>query len=54
MVIIPERNEAEGLQGSFTGSANRGEHFSHASDRATLGLERNLDKIALAQGSGKP
>ncbi len=54
MIVIAERDEAEGLQGSVVGGANRIQHFSHPSDRTTLDVEGNLDKITLAQRSGKP
>ena len=54
MVVIAKRDEAEGLQRGVAGSANWAEHFGHPSDRATLYLEGNLDKVALTQGSGKP
>ncbi|MGH9546314.1 MAG: hypothetical protein ACRD23_13985 [Terriglobales bacterium] len=53
MVVVAERNETEGLQGSATGRPNRGKHFSHASDGARLGLKSNLDKISLTQGFGQ-
>jgi hypothetical protein len=54
VIVIAERDEAEGLQGSVVGGANRIKHFSHPSDRTTLDIEGNLDKITLAQRSGKP
>jgi len=54
MVVIAKRDEAERLQRSFAGGANRDEHFGHASDRTAVDLEGNLDKVALAERSGKP
>ena len=45
MVVIAKRDEAEGLQRGVAGSANWAEHFGHPSDRATLYLEGNLDKV---------
>jgi hypothetical protein len=54
MVVIAQRDEAEGLQGSIAGGTNRTEHFGHATHLATLYLEGDLNKIALAERLGKP
>ena len=53
MIVIAKRDEAEGLQGSFAGSPNWGEHFGHASNRATLQMKGNFDEIALGQRPGE-
>ena len=54
MIVVAERNETEGLQGSIPGSTNRAKHFGHATHLPTLYLEGDLDKIALAKRLGKP
>src|SRR5690242_15278298 len=38
MVIVAERDEAEGLQRSVCSRAHRREHFGHATHRTRLGL----------------
>ena len=53
VIVIAESDEAEGLQRSLAGSSNWGEHFGHASDRATLQMKGNFDEIALSEGPGK-
>jgi hypothetical protein len=51
VIVIAESDEAKRLQGSIVSGANRAQHFSHASHRATLDLERYLDEVTLAQRS---
>lgn len=53
MIVVTERDEAEGLQGSVSGRAHRSEHLGHASDDAGLGLKSDLDKISLTQRLGE-
>ena len=53
MVVVAERDEAEGLQGSVGGRAHRSQHFGHASHRARLSLKSDLDKISLTQRLGQ-
>jgi hypothetical protein len=54
MVVIAQRDEAEGLQGPIASSTNRAEHFGHATHLATLYLKGDLNKISLAERLGKP
>jgi hypothetical protein len=49
MVVVAERDEAEGLQGSVGSRAHRSKHFGHASYRTRLSLKSDLDKISLTQ-----
>jgi hypothetical protein len=44
MVVIAQRDEAEGLQGSIASSTNRAEHFGHATHPATLYLKATSTK----------
>ncbi len=53
MVVIAERDEAEGLQRYIRSRAHRREHFGHAPYRAGLGLKSYLDKISLRQRLGQ-
>src|SRR6266568_541026 len=53
MVIIAERHESEGLKRSFAVGTKRAEHLGHSSHGATLNLESDLNKVALAQRSAK-
>ena len=54
MVVVAEGDETERLQRSIAGGADRAEHLSDASHRATLDLEGYFDKIALTQRSAQP
>ena len=53
MVVVAERDEAEGLQRYIRSRAHRSEHFGHAPYRARLRLKRYLDKISLGQRLGQ-
>jgi hypothetical protein len=54
MVVVAERDEAEGLQRSVRSRAHRCKHFGHTPYRARLGLKSYLDKISLGQRLGQP
>ena len=54
MIVIAECDETKRLQRSVAGRANGAQHFGHASDWASLGVEGNFDKIALGQRPCKP
>ena len=49
VVVVLERDEAEGLQNALLGLVRRAEDFRHAVHRAGLRLKRNFHKIALGQ-----
>jgi len=49
MVVIFERNEPEWLQNALVEVPCGAKHLCHSVDGPGLGLECNLDKIALAQ-----
>jgi len=49
VVVIFERNEPEWLQNAIIQVPRRRKHLCHSVDGPGLGLECNLDKIALAQ-----
>jgi len=46
MVIVFNRDEAEGLKDTVRHLSRRAEEFGHAMHRSRLRLERNLDEIA--------
>src|SRR3981081_236294 len=46
MIIIVERNEAEGLHARALIGSRRLQHFSHASDGAGAGVESDLHEVA--------
>ena len=50
VVIVPERDEAEGLQHARCRFARWTEDLGHALHRAGFCLKSNLHEIALAQG----
>lgn len=54
MVVVTERDEAEGLQGAFGSHPHRREHFRHASYRTRLRLESDFDEISLAERFSQP
>src|SRR2546425_12663003 len=54
MVVTAQRDEAERLQRSFAGGADRDKHFGHGPDRPAAELEGKLDQVAPAQRAGKP
>lgn len=49
MIVVAHRNEAEWLQDAFR-SPSCDQHLGHAVHCAALGLERDLDEIALLEG----
>jgi hypothetical protein len=50
MVVILDRDEAEGLQHAVVELSRRAEDFRHPVHRTGLRLEGNFDEIARAQG----
>ena len=49
MVVILKGHEAEWLQDTVRDTVHRAQSFSHAVNRARLGLKSNFDEIALRQ-----
>ncbi len=53
VIVVLERDEAEGLQNSIFRFARRLQDLRHAFDRARFRLDGDLDQIALLQGPGQ-
>jgi hypothetical protein len=53
VIVVFERDEAEGLQNSVLGFARRLENLGHAFHGSRCRLDGDLDQIALFQGSGQ-
>ncbi len=53
MVIIAQRDEAEGLKRPIVSRANWHQHFGHSSDRSRLSLKSDFDKVTLCQRAGE-
>jgi hypothetical protein len=52
MVVVLQRNEAEGLQHTIVHFPHRRKNFGHAVHRTGLRLKSNFDKVALSQRMG--
>ena len=53
MIIVAERDEAEGLQRPVGSRTDRGQHLCHASYRSRLSLKSDFHEISLAQRPGQ-
>ena len=49
VVVVLQRDEAEGLQYTLCRLAYRAQNLCHAVDRPRLRLKRNFDEVALLQ-----